>query len=82
MANEKVTVVYSNHWFLPALTVLLIGLKLTHIIQWSWWLVLAPIWGAMALFLALYLFAIGVAAVAIFGAAVAAVIRSLPRSGP
>jgi hypothetical protein len=27
-----------------ALTLLFIGLKLTHYIDWSWWWVLAPTW--------------------------------------
>jgi hypothetical protein len=32
-------------YFLPALTLLLIGLKLTgHINDWSWWWVWSPIW--------------------------------------
>jgi hypothetical protein len=26
------------------LTVLFIGLKLTHYIDWSWWWVLSPVW--------------------------------------
>lgn len=30
--------------FLGALTLLFIALKLTNVIAWSWWLVLAPIW--------------------------------------
>lgn len=30
--------------FLGALTILFIALKLTHVIDWSWWWVLAPIW--------------------------------------
>jgi hypothetical protein len=30
-------------YFLPLLAVLLIGLKLTGYITWSWWLVLAPL---------------------------------------
>jgi len=30
--------------FLPLLTVLFIGLKLTGYINWSWWWVLAPLW--------------------------------------
>ena len=29
--------------FLGLLTILLIGLKLAHIISWSWWLVLSPL---------------------------------------
>ena len=30
--------------FTGALTVLFIGLKLTHVINWSWWWVLSPLW--------------------------------------
>lgn len=30
--------------FSGALTVLFIGLKLTHYIDWSWWWVLSPLW--------------------------------------
>lgn len=30
--------------FVPLLTVLFIGLKLTGYINWSWWWVLAPVW--------------------------------------
>ena len=30
--------------FLGALTILFIAFKLTHIIDWSWWWVLAPLW--------------------------------------
>lgn len=30
--------------FLGMLTILFIGLKLTHYIDWSWWWVLAPLW--------------------------------------
>lgn len=34
---------------LGLLTVLFIGLKLTGFIGWSWWWVLAPMWGPLAL---------------------------------
>ena len=30
--------------FTGALTILFIGLKLGHVINWSWWWVLSPIW--------------------------------------
>ena len=33
--------------FFPLLAVLFIGLKLGHIIDWSWWIVLIPVWGGM-----------------------------------
>jgi hypothetical protein len=39
--------------FTGALTILFIGLKLTHVINWSWWWVLSPIWIS-----ALFVFAI------------------------
>jgi hypothetical protein len=34
----------NNSWFLPALALLFIALKLTGYITWSWWWVLAPLW--------------------------------------
>lgn len=37
--------------FLGALTILFIALKLTHIIDWSWWWVLSPIWIPVAVVL-------------------------------
>jgi hypothetical protein len=35
--------------FLPALTLLFIGLKLTHNIDWSWWYVTMPSWFPLSL---------------------------------
>lgn len=35
--------------FCGALTVLFIGLKLAHVIGWSWWWVLAPLWTPLSL---------------------------------
>ena len=37
------------------LGVLLVGLKLCGVIDWSWWLVTLPFWGGAALFLAVIL---------------------------
>jgi hypothetical protein len=37
--------------FTGLLTALFIGLKLTNHIDWSWWLVLSPLWLAAALVL-------------------------------
>ena len=39
--------------FLGLLTLLFITLKLTDVIGWSWWWVLAPSWGFVAVVLAL-----------------------------
>jgi hypothetical protein len=37
------------NWFLPALALLFIGLKLAGAIAWSWWWVTLPLWGGLAL---------------------------------
>lgn len=37
-----ITINYSS--FTTLLTILFIGLKLGHVIDWSWWWVLSPIW--------------------------------------
>jgi hypothetical protein len=36
--------------FLSALALLFVGLRLTNYIDWSWWLVLMPVWGPFAVF--------------------------------
>ena len=38
--------------FFGLLTIVFIVLKLTNYINWSWWLVLGPLWMPIALFLA------------------------------
>lgn len=42
MNTDERAIVY--HLFLWLLTLLFVGLKLTGHIDWSWWLVLAPVW--------------------------------------
>lgn len=37
--------------FLGLLAIVFIVLKLTHYITWSWWWVLAPLWGGVAILL-------------------------------
>ena len=44
--------------FLGLLQVLFIGLKLTEVITWSWWWVLAPLWAPFALVLLILIIAI------------------------
>ena len=46
------TVTVNGPGFLSLLGLLFIGLKLSGIINWSWWLVLLPIYGPIALALA------------------------------
>jgi len=48
--------------FTGALTVLFIGLKLTHVINWSWWWVLSPIW-ISSLFVLTIILIVGIVAV-------------------
>ncbi len=46
------------------LFIVFLVLKLTHVIDWSWWWVTAPLWGGFALFGSLALAALIVGAVA------------------
>jgi hypothetical protein len=46
------------------LTVLFVGLKLTDVIDWSWWWVLAPLWIPAAL-VAVIVFSLCVASVVV-----------------
>jgi len=41
--------------FLSLLTIAFIVLKLTGVIEWSWWWVLAPLWGPVAAIFAVIL---------------------------
>ena len=43
------TKISSGIGFTGLLTVLFIGLKLTNVINWSWWWVLSPLWIDFAL---------------------------------
>lgn len=47
--KEQKIVVNSGMGFLPALTLVLIALKLAGVISTSWWWVLAPVWIPFAL---------------------------------
>lgn len=57
MANESGGAKSGGPGFLTLLGVLFIGLKLTGYIGWSWWWVLAPIWGVFALVVLLLILA-------------------------
>jgi hypothetical protein len=50
--------------FTGALTILFIGLKLGHVINWSWWWVLSPIWISFLIVCAIILIVAIVAAIA------------------
>ena len=43
--------------FLDALQIVFIVLKLTHVIDWSWWLVLIPLWVTATMVVGLLVYA-------------------------
>ncbi len=43
--------------FCGLLTLLFVGLKLTGYIDWSWWWVLSPVWGAFVFAMAILIVA-------------------------
>lgn len=49
--------------FFGLLGILFIGLKLTGVIDWSWWWVTAPLWGGFAFVVAAIILVIGWAAI-------------------
>ena len=51
MSEAKTTVNTNSIGFFGLLTLIFITLKLTGYIDWSWWWVLAPLWGPFALIL-------------------------------
>lgn len=57
--------------FFGMLGILFIGLKLAHVIDWSWWWVLTPLWGPMALLLLAIAILVVVAAIDIVAKAIA-----------
>jgi hypothetical protein len=52
--------------FWGLLALVFITLKLTGFIPWSWWWVLAPLWGPLALFIGIFGVALIVAFIKVF----------------
>jgi O-antigen/teichoic acid export membrane protein len=50
----------NTSWFFPALTLVFIILKLTQQIDWSWWMVLSPLWLPLALVLCIAAYSFGI----------------------
>ncbi len=50
-----------SDWFWYALCLVFVVLKLTHVIDWSWWYVTAPIWGWYAFGLVMLIFTLLIA---------------------
>lgn len=51
--------------FTGLLTILFIALKLTHVITWSWWWVLSPVWISTALAIVIVGLVLGIAFVTV-----------------
>ena len=61
MSDNQVTVSGGGISFAGLLTIVFIVLKLTNHIDWSWWWVLAPLWGSVILVLIIVCIAVIVA---------------------
>lgn len=57
MANNSSS--SSGIGFTGLLAVAFIVLKLTHVIDWSWWWITCPLWGGVAIALAVFLIWLG-----------------------
>jgi hypothetical protein len=56
MKNDKTNVTYQGAGFADLLCLVFIVLKLTHVIDWSWWIILAPIWIQFILIIIILIF--------------------------
>lgn len=54
MSDRRVTVDFSG-LILGLLGIAFVVLKLTHVIDWSWWWVTVPFWGGIALIIGVWL---------------------------
>lgn len=54
--------------FAGLLALLFIALKLTHVIDWSWWWVLSPLWISAGLVLVIFILVPLIIAAFVFGA--------------
>lgn len=55
MSNNNSTATGGGISFCGLLFLVFLVLKLTHVIDWSWWLITAPLWGGAALAIAIFL---------------------------
>jgi len=65
MSNSSSSTRSGGIGFTGLLTILFIGLKLTHSINWSWWWVLSPIWISTAATIAIVVVVLAFAFVAV-----------------
>lgn len=62
MANNNSSTQSGGIGFFGLLAIVFITLKLTGYITWSWWWVLAPLWGPAAVVLVIFLIVVLIAA--------------------
>lgn len=58
MSNSSSSASTGGICFFGLLAIVFIALKLLHVIAWSWWWVLAPLWGSALLFVAILIIAL------------------------
>lgn len=58
MSNSNSSSSSSGIGFFGLLGVVFIVLKLTHVINWSWWWVTLPLWGGVAIIVLILLIAL------------------------
>ena len=54
MTERSTQVSYGSIGFFDLLFLVFLVLKLTNVIDWSWWWVTAPLWGPLCLVLGLF----------------------------
>jgi hypothetical protein len=54
--SKKITTSYTGLSFLQVLTIVFVALKLTNVINWSWWFVLMPLWLPITIVLSVMFF--------------------------
>lgn len=62
--NKTTTASSGGVGFFGLLAIVFITLKLCGVINWSWWWVLAPLWGSFLFFAAIFFICIVIAVVA------------------
>lgn len=67
MSNNNYSSSGGGIGFFGLLAILFIGLKLGHVIDWEWWLVLSPLWGPLTMVLAVMAVILAGAGVLAFG---------------
>ena len=62
--NDKTTIQFGGTSFTGLLFLVFLTLKLTNVINWSWWWVTSPLWIPIAILIGIALFGIAILALA------------------